>query len=328
VKTSECPNEFRKEELTIPTLSVAIPTYNGEDTILEAIRSVDQEGIDEIVISDNCSTDNTETIIKNLHNDKIKYFRNDQNLGFDQNCDLAVKRVTGDYVWLFSDDDVIQPGAAKKVLAVLMKYPQLAAISVNHSIHDYALKQVVTERYNPNATDMLMTGIDEFLKTTWKSQSLISTNIIRKDLWIQHDSSCFFGNFYIHVSKVFGIVSDRMSYYIAEPLVLNRSGDQRRPWTPQRLISDDLHLIKRLYLSGALGSTIRHCTNISVRGIPRKIIITKRMNFPLEKNQMPSFIRYYGSSLFFWIICIPMFLLPPTVYHIGARVQNWLGIKI
>ena len=85
----------KTSESVIPTLSVAIPTYNGEYTILETIRSVDQEDITEIVISDNCSTDNTETLIKNLNNSKIRYFRNEQNLGFDQNCDLTCQKNNG-----------------------------------------------------------------------------------------------------------------------------------------------------------------------------------------------------------------------------------------
>ena len=38
-----------KGSINLPTLSVAIPVYNGEDTILETIRSVDQDGIEKVI---------------------------------------------------------------------------------------------------------------------------------------------------------------------------------------------------------------------------------------------------------------------------------------
>ena len=52
------------------------------------------------------------------------------------------------------------------------------------------------------------------------------------------------------------------------------------------------------------------------------------MDTPMNEYQISSFIRYYRSSLFFWGVCMPMFLIPSTVYHIGVRMQNWLGVKI
>jgi abequosyltransferase len=124
-------------------LSVAIPTYNGASHIQEALNSIiiQLDDIDEeleIVISDNASTDQTPEIIRDQQKKHpfIRYFRNEENLGADRNFDLAVRRATGEYVWLFSDNDIMMPQAIKNVLQVIHNNDDLAVIVVNYSIFD------------------------------------------------------------------------------------------------------------------------------------------------------------------------------------------------
>jgi glycosyltransferase involved in cell wall biosynthesis len=307
----------------MPLLSVAIPTYNGADTILETIRSVDQEGINEIVISDNCSTDNTKTLIRELQNDKIKYFRNDQNVGFDRNCDLAVKRATGDYVWLFSDDDILQPNAAKKIVSILSQYPNLSVVSVNHSIQDYSLKYELIEQYNPHTDNRLTYGLDEFLSVVWKHHSLMSTNIIRREDWVNTGSSWFIGCKFIHVGKIYEFIAT--AYYIAEPLVICRSGNNRITYTPDKILNTELNVVQLLIDSHADRQIVRTCITEFMKTLPNKIIWVKRINCSL-KDFKPLF-KYFWSSPYFLIVCLPLILLPCNVYHSLAQVRYWLNIK-
>jgi glycosyltransferase involved in cell wall biosynthesis len=94
----------------IPTmkikLSIAIPTYNGAETIRETLDSIVsqlEDGV-EIVVSDNASTDDTAEIVREYQASYpvIRYFCNDENLGADRNFDLAVRRAQGEYAWLFA----------------------------------------------------------------------------------------------------------------------------------------------------------------------------------------------------------------------------------
>lgn len=104
-----------------PLLSICIPTYNRAGYLgrcLESIR-IQLAGNDfldksvEIVISDNCSPDNTSSVVENykkyFHN--IRYSVNEKNLGFDLNVLAAVKNATGKYCWYMGDDDIIVNGA-------------------------------------------------------------------------------------------------------------------------------------------------------------------------------------------------------------------------
>src|SRR5437773_1187334 len=78
---------------SIPLVSVCVPTYNYAWFLNDCIESVQaQTLIDwELVISDDCSTDNTTEIVHGyLTNDsRIRYFRNDQRLGMIKNIKHA-----------------------------------------------------------------------------------------------------------------------------------------------------------------------------------------------------------------------------------------------
>ena len=74
-----------------PLVSVVITSYNRANLIEGAIQSAlaqDYPNL-EIIISDNCSTDNTDKVIaKYLSNPKIRYYKNEQNIGMIPNFKL------------------------------------------------------------------------------------------------------------------------------------------------------------------------------------------------------------------------------------------------
>lgn len=92
--------------------SVAMATYNGEKYILEQLESIRKQtkSIDEVVISDDCSSDNTCMVIKNY----IKKYNlvnwhlleNDENQGYCKNFFKAMYATTGDLIYLSDQDDV------------------------------------------------------------------------------------------------------------------------------------------------------------------------------------------------------------------------------
>lgn len=89
-------------------LSLCIPTYNRVGTLkimLECIvRNPDFDEEVEIVISDNCSTDDTEVQVRKLASEypNIKYYRNQENVK-DRNFYLALSRGQGRYLKLLND---------------------------------------------------------------------------------------------------------------------------------------------------------------------------------------------------------------------------------
>lgn len=95
----------------MPKVSIIIPTYNRAHYLcksLESALSQDYHDI-EVVISDNASSDNTsETIKKYLHDERVKYFRNEKNIGMYPNQRKALfDYATGDWAIILDDDDYL-----------------------------------------------------------------------------------------------------------------------------------------------------------------------------------------------------------------------------
>lgn len=93
-----------------PLVSIGIPTYNRANSSLpETLKSVlNQDYPDiEIVISDNCSTDQTEEYITSINDPRIKYIRQATNIGPTNNYNACLNAATGDYFLLLHDDDLI-----------------------------------------------------------------------------------------------------------------------------------------------------------------------------------------------------------------------------
>ena len=89
-------------------VSVCMATYNGERFIKEQICSIlPQLGEnDELVISDDGSTDKTLDIIFSYNDKRIRVFRNNGKHGFVKNFENGLKHVRGDYIFLCDQDDI------------------------------------------------------------------------------------------------------------------------------------------------------------------------------------------------------------------------------
>lgn len=93
---------------TNPLVSVIIPLYNGELFIKETIQSVLEQTHQniEIIIIDDCSIDHSAQIVQNILDNRIKYVRNDVNLGLNKNLKKGIDLATGDYISLLGHDDL------------------------------------------------------------------------------------------------------------------------------------------------------------------------------------------------------------------------------
>jgi len=95
-----------------PLVTIGLCTYNRADSYLrEALQSaVDQTYPNlEIIVSDNCSVDHTEELVRGFEDPRIRYFKQERNLGVNGNFNFALGEARGAYFLLFHDDDLIDP---------------------------------------------------------------------------------------------------------------------------------------------------------------------------------------------------------------------------
>lgn len=99
-----------------------MPTYNYASYLAKAVESVlNQTYSDfELIIIDNCSTDETEKIVSfYLNNSRVRYIRNPQNIGNINNFNKALEYAHGEYIKFLFSDDFLHPEALKEFVDVL-----------------------------------------------------------------------------------------------------------------------------------------------------------------------------------------------------------------
>ncbi len=113
----------------MPTVSVGMPVYNGEEFICEAIESVLAQSFAdlELVISDNASTDRSQEICKDYasRDKRIKYIRNSRNIGASDNYNAVYLKSSGKYFKWASCNDLIDPDFLKNCVNILERYPDV-----------------------------------------------------------------------------------------------------------------------------------------------------------------------------------------------------------
>lgn len=125
-----------------PKISLGMPVFNGENYIEPAIRSIMAQTYSdfELIIADNASQDRTEEICRRYSekDSRIRYYRNDSNIGAARNFNLTVELAKGEFFKWAAHDDTLAPEYLKRCLEVLeqdesliLSFPK--TILVNHS---------------------------------------------------------------------------------------------------------------------------------------------------------------------------------------------------
>jgi len=104
-------------------ISVCMATYNGEKYIKEQIDSIliQLSDDDELIISDDNSTDNTIKILEKIIDPRVKLFFNKEK-GYTSNFENSLRQVTGEIIFLSDQDDIWLPDKVKMCLEVLETY--------------------------------------------------------------------------------------------------------------------------------------------------------------------------------------------------------------
>jgi hypothetical protein len=123
-------------------LTIAIPTYNRAELLDKQLAWLAQaiKGFEDdckILVSDNCSTDNTQEVIKKwqatLSNITFESNKNYKNLGVVKNIMYCLNSATTKYVWTIGDDDPIQDRSITYVISKIKQYEDLSLLFLNFS---------------------------------------------------------------------------------------------------------------------------------------------------------------------------------------------------
>lgn len=125
-----------------PKLSVMIPTYNSANYLKDAVNSVLAQNYTdyELIIVDNASTDNTEEIVQEFQDQRIKYYKNKINLGSRGNINRCMELATGEYLRHLCADDILLPGVLGKQVHILDTLPKVGVVTCDMYVTDERLE--------------------------------------------------------------------------------------------------------------------------------------------------------------------------------------------
>lgn len=125
-------------------ISVAIATYNGEKYIKEQIESILNQTIpvDEIIISDDGSSDSTLAILEDYARSSIIVLTDNERHGFCGNFEHAINHCTGDYIFLADQDDIWMPDKVERTIAVFIQNSSATCVFSNGVLINESKKEI------------------------------------------------------------------------------------------------------------------------------------------------------------------------------------------
>lgn len=178
-------------------LAICIPTHHGRAELLrEAIESVvsQLDGLEDevqISISDNASHDGTAEMVADYQQrfgDRVRYRRNERNLGYLPNFLAVVEQADADFCWLLGSDDTIAPGGVAGVVDLLERHPDLAGATLNRSRVDFRWPDVVRsdppdELPEDAGSEHVYRSVEDAFRHCGLAIDYMSTQVVRRQGW-------------------------------------------------------------------------------------------------------------------------------------------------
>jgi len=305
----------------LPLVSIVMATYNGRLYLAEQLQSVIAQSYPniEIIVVDDCSTDNTLEIVKSFQfkYPAIKIYSNETNLGYIRNFEKGCLLSCGDLIAFCDQDDYWHPDKIKNMQAAIGNYPllycdsilcdaQLRTLGVNISDRvncfdvDSCLQQAVIGRIYGHAT---------LIKKTFLQQCIPFLSVIPHDWWLCYNATFYGGIKYLsealvsyrqHATNVFGAVGGKSR----KPGKLNKAENKRLEQSrirtrilafynacPETLVHEKevLRKLVKTYQSFSL-----------MNNFQRMVLFFRFQSLFLSRKKRPLFRRY--------LFCLKMFV--------------------
>ena len=132
--------------MTTRLVSVLLPVFNGEKFLLEALNSILKQSYKnlEVIIINDGSTDDSEEIIARFSDSRIRYLKNEQNMGLIASLNRGLEECSGEFIARLDADDIMHPDRISKQVEYLLKYPDVGVVG-SHWTYIDSLGKIIGE---------------------------------------------------------------------------------------------------------------------------------------------------------------------------------------
>lgn len=220
------------------TLSIAVFTFNRDKILATTLRALQAQvaalGVSdiELVVCDNASPDDTETVARSF-SDKFphfQYYRQATNVGSPRNYFRVTQLSRGRYVWPYSDDDLPVEGAVRRMLE-LARQGRAAFILGNYSLFSWGTGKIHLERVLSLPQDRSFPTILEMTKFVglFEALTLTSVAIFERAPFVAVDPEIYLTDetWFAYVYAFLEAFARRESMVFADPIVLHNVDEHR-----------------------------------------------------------------------------------------------------
>lgn len=281
----------------------------------------------EIIISNNASTDDTADIISSfqIKYPWIKYHRNDENIGGDPNIYLVATKASGEYIWIFGDDDKMEKEAVANVIKQIDAGYNL--IICNYSVWAKDFSCIVKTNGLRLSYDEVFDNPDELMKRIGYRMGYISVFIIKREIYFKIPASEYL--YYMEYSfpqiyAVYSGVSEQCKAVCnSSILVFNRSdnhGDVN--WRMAYVIG-----MSKIFENLSHKGYSRKSIVSAKHGVLRNILVPSIIGYKLVDKDFPSDIynlmfQHYKSNWLFWAAALPALLMPSSMFRMAKKAKR------
>ncbi len=316
-----------------PFFSIVIPTYNRAADLQFALHCIFRQTFSdfEVIISDNCSDDKTKSVVRNIKDKRIRYFRLKKTVGNAINFKNGIKRAKGQYVFLHSDDDfILYPQSLGEIHSKIIRL-RPGYVRINYVSLSLDRKRIFYYRLVERFTAM-----NEYLPPFTKNEKIL-TFILNSDPYFI--SGIIFKNKLTKGVKIinsdplpcieilFDVIRNFGGYYIAKPYIAaswsRREIKKNKPHHFYTLVDGKLrfeqylevvkkNVSKHAYALFLHRELMNHCVLLfpamkALAGNKKTLQISSRicqLDPPMKKN------------VTFWICFMTAFILPGGILKI------------
>ena len=202
--------------------SICIPQYNRIEYLVKSLSIIEQQSYEnlEIVISDDCSTDNTVGIIKDIavrYKFTIVFSSNETNKGYDYNLRKCIEMSSGEYVMVLGNDDTLNGTDSIAFLVDFLRqnhYPDLGFCNMIEERTGNTLMKRASK------SGVIGTGPDIALHY-YSSFIFVGGLIFKKSTFLEFNTSKFDGSVFVQLYLAVSMMArDKTLFSIYKPLVI------------------------------------------------------------------------------------------------------------
>lgn len=311
-----------------PLLTIAIPTYNRARYLEELLSSLFDQLIAEprveLIVSDNASPDETPELVEEFRKRglQLRYIRNETNIGSDANFLQCFEQALGKYVWLFGDDDILDPGALNKIVDIISR-DDYDLVYVLH----YPFKNVGEEHHPKRLPPPeIIRDANVFVRKMYHSLTFISGNIVNKQRIVSFRHLPFdslVGTNLVQLGWVYSALNHfERGVYISEQLVGARDSNFRG-LRSVIVFGPTLKTITEMRLDSS--SLRREIINNVLETLLPFYILNFRREQECEESLSSRLTPSFHQNSTYWIYDYPLLVSPRWIaecYYLFLRILN------